>query len=95
MPIRDGDTPAAEGMKRILDAIDAAIEQGCAVHVHCWGGIGRTGTVVGCCLVRHGMSGPQALAEIARRRAGTPGGHRCSPETDEREQSVLSWPAGG
>ena len=35
------------------------------VYVHCWGGIGRTGTVVGCWLVRHGMTGDEALAEFA------------------------------
>ena len=95
MPIRDGDTPTAEEMKRILDAIDAAIEQGHTVYVHCWGGIGRTGTVVGCYLVRHGMTGRQALHEIARRRKGTPDGYRRSPENDRQEQMVLSWPAVG
>ena len=37
------------------------------VYVHCWGGIGRTGTTVGCWFVRHGRTGDQALAEIAER----------------------------
>ena len=41
-------------MAGILDAIDAALDGGKTVYVHCWGGIGRTGTVVGCWLVRHG-----------------------------------------
>src|SRR3712207_6971239 len=41
-------------------------------YVHCWGGIGRTGTVVGCYLVEHGMDGEQAIAAIAEWRAGTP-----------------------
>lgn len=33
---------------RILDAIDARLEAGKSVYVHCWGGIGRTDTVAGC-----------------------------------------------
>ena len=47
---------------RILDAIDEALDAGRNVYVHCWGGIGRTGTVVGCWFVRHGMTGDEALA---------------------------------
>jgi len=95
MPVRDGGVPAVEEMRRILDTIDAAVEEGHTVYVHCFGGIGRTGTVVGCYLVRHGMSGRQALAEIARRRQGTPVGYKRSPENDEQEQMVLGWPVGG
>ena len=49
----------------ILDAIDEALDGGKNVYVHCWGGISRTGTVVGCWLVRHGMTGDEALAEFA------------------------------
>ena len=59
-------------MRSILDAIDAAVSQGRRVYVHCRAGIGRTGTVVGCYLVRHGMSGPQAIAQISLWRAATP-----------------------
>jgi hypothetical protein len=93
MPIRDGGTPAPAEMTGILDTIDAALGDGHTVYVHCWGGIGRTGTVVGCYLVRHGLGGRQALAEIARLRQGTPDGDRQSPENDRQEQMVLDWPA--
>ena len=31
-----------------FDAIDAHIDAGGTVYVHCWGGIGRTGVIVGC-----------------------------------------------
>ena len=57
--IVDMDVPRSQQQTAgILDAIDKALEDGKNVYVHCWGGIGRTGTVVGCWLVRHGMTGP-------------------------------------
>ncbi|MYA61486.1 MAG: hypothetical protein F4X94_02810 [Dehalococcoidia bacterium] len=56
-----------EQMRGILDAIDDALSDGKTVYVHCWGGVGRTGTVVGCWLVRHGHLGEEALQEIEER----------------------------
>jgi protein-tyrosine phosphatase len=94
LPIRDLTTPAAADMVRLLDTVDAALDAGHVAYVHCWGGIGRTGTVVGCYLVRHGWSGPEALDEIARLRWGTPDGHRQAPETEAQRQMVLDWPIG-
>jgi hypothetical protein len=47
--------------------------------------------VVGCYLVRHGLSGEAALARIARLREGTPDGGRRSPETDAQRQMVRVW----
>jgi protein-tyrosine phosphatase len=56
------DTPAL--MRRILDTIDAEIRDGRRIYVHCWGGVGRTGLVVGCYLVRKGMTGGTALKKV-------------------------------
>jgi Swiss Army Knife protein, DSP-PTPase phosphatase domain len=95
MSIPDGQIPPPAEMTRILDAVDAALAQGHVVYIHCFGGIGRTGTVVGCFLVRHGLTGRQALDEIIRLRQGTPDGDRRSPETNWQEQMVLDWPVGG
>lgn len=89
--IRDMGTPTHSRMVEILDLIDELLARGENVYVHCFGGIGRTGTVVGCHLVRNGMMGEQALAQIARWRAGTPDGHRASPETERQRRLVLSW----
>jgi hypothetical protein len=52
-------------MTAILDRIDCALEQGHTVYVHCWGGRGRTGTVVGCHFVRRGATGQDALLRLA------------------------------
>ena len=90
-PIRDMETPTQEEMAGILDTIDAALDAGHTVYVHCYGGIGRTGTVIGCYLVRHGMSGEEALEEIAGLRQGTPDGWKRSPETEPQRQMVQNW----
>ena len=95
MPIPDLGTPQPAEVTRILDTIDAAIAAGRRVYVHCWGGIGRTGTIVGCYLVRHGLTGDQALAEIARLRQGTPDDYRVAPETHDQRERVRNWPLGG
>ena len=73
-------------MTTILDALDSALAAGHTVYLHCHGGRGRTGTVVGCWLVRHGLTGEQALDRIADLR-----GDDESPETDEQRAFVLNW----
>ena len=60
--------PTIPHMTRILDEVDGALADGGSVYVHCWGGIGRTGTVVGCWLVRHGLDDGDAVARIAELR---------------------------
>jgi protein-tyrosine phosphatase len=82
-------------MHEILDEIDAAIAAGHRVYVHCWGGIGRTGTVIGCHLVRSGAKGEEALEQLAQlfgnmsrlKRTMNP----RSPETAEQRSFVTGW----
>lgn len=95
MAIPDLGTPSTAETKHILDAIDAALAAGQVVYVHCWGGVGRTGTIIGCYLVRHGLTGDEALAQIARMRHGTPDGYKPSPETQAQRARVLNWAMGG
>ena len=47
MAIKDRWVPSKIHMCRILDRIDQCIQDHRPVYTHCWGGIGRTGTVVG------------------------------------------------
>lgn len=89
-PIRDFSVPSADEMTAILDTVDAALERD-VVYVHCRGGSGRTGTVVGCWLVRHGMDCDEALAAIAALRRDTSYGDRRSPESDEQRDFVRAW----
>lgn len=95
-PIPDVSVPrSVKDMTTILDAIDRARDQGHRVYVHCWGGVGRTGTVAGCYLVRHGLSGDQALAEVGRLFGGTAKGRagRVAPETEAQSEFVRTWAA--
>jgi predicted protein tyrosine phosphatase len=94
LSIPDMGAPEPAHMHIILQTIDGYLAAGQPVYVHCYGGIGRTGTVVGCHLVQQGVTGAAALAEIARRRQGTPDGYRQSPETEEQRRLVLAWRAG-
>jgi protein-tyrosine phosphatase len=91
--IPDMTTPAPGQMVRILDAIDSALERDAPVYIHCWGGRGRTGTVVGCWLVRHGLArdGHHALQMIEQMRAALPDPAGPSPETRAQRAMVIQW----
>jgi hypothetical protein len=93
MPVRDLDVPPPGQMAAILDSLDEALAEGETVYLHCWGGIGRTGTVAGCWLVRHGASGSAALVTVAERFATVGKAYRVprSPETDEQVAYILGW----
>ncbi len=95
-PILDCSVPdSPQQTAAILDAIDRHIEHGQVAYVHCWGGIGRTGVIVGCWLARHGRGGKAALAELKKLwRACAKSSERASPETLEQEHYILSWEAG-
>ena len=86
--VRDLGVPNPADLVATLDEIDAELERGGVVYVHCWAGCGRTGVVVGCWLVRHGTDPHEALARIADAR-----GRGC-PQTLEQRLLILSWNPG-
>ena len=91
MGIPDMDVASAEKMRRTLDLIDREHARGGTAYVHCRGGAGRTGTVVGCWLVRRGLTGDAALERIAALRAGSPALWLASPETEYQRRMVRDW----
>lgn len=95
MPIRDLGIPSRELMVQILDRIDDSFALDRPVYVHCWGGRGRTGTVVGCWLARQGIAaGESVLIKIKELRRTDAKAHWPSPEMPEQIQMVLSWKKG-
>ncbi len=79
--------------KAALGAIDGHLAAGRTVYVHCWGGVGRTGTIIGCWLARRHEPGQAALdrlKELWRENPKSRQGRR-SPETDGQEQYVREW----
>ena len=92
-PIRDISIPDSPDVTlAILDAIDHHISLGGMVYLHCWGGVGRTGVIVGCWLARHGFKGEAALARLNELWQQCPkSAHRNSPETKEQQKYILMW----
>jgi protein-tyrosine phosphatase len=73
-------------MEQVLRFVAEQLREQRTIYLHCKGGRGRTGTVVGCYLVEEGRTGGEALAAIRRWC-----GHAYSPETDEQKDMVRSW----
>ena len=93
-PIGDFGLPTSQQMNSILDAIDEFLQAGRKIYLHCWGGIGRTGTTVGCYLVRQGKTGEEALEQLSTWWRGVPKSryHLHSPETLEQMNFIRTWP---
>ncbi len=71
---------------RILAHIRAELDSGEVVLVHCWGGKGRTGTVIGAWLIdQQGLGYPEVLHRMQDLRRGTRKAHHRVPDTEEQD----------
>jgi len=91
-PIKDMWVCSSAEMIQILNRIDQSIEGGKSVYIHCWGGRGRTGTVVGCYLARHGFAAERNVLKLIQKlRQNTEDRDRPSPQTSQQIEMVQAW----
>ena len=95
--IPDFGVPTAALMRAALDAIYAAMGARETTYLHCWGGVGRTGTVVGCLLREQGYSAPEAFDLLERkwRAMEKRTRHPRSPETAAQIAFIEQWERAG
>ena len=95
--IPDFGVPTAALMRVALDAIYAAMGARETIYLHCWGGVGRTGTVVGCLLREQGYSAPEAFDLLERkwRAVEKRARHPHSPETAGQIAFIEQWERAG
>lgn len=92
--IRDMWIPTTELMTTILATVESEIAAGRPVYFHCWGGIGRTGTVAACWLVGQGHACDEALTKLIQLRSVMPDGWVESPQTEAQREFVRRWRRG-
>ena len=85
LPIKDFAAPSPEQIERGVQAILRGLAAGEAAAVHCGGGLGRTGTLLACYLVRSECLGEEeAIRRVRSRRPG-------SVETLAQREAVRVW----
>jgi len=91
-PIRDMDVPSPIQMMRILKQIEFYNKQGRIVYIHCWGGLGRTGTVIGCYLQKNKLADKSnVLALIKELKKDSALSEKDSPQTQEQRKFIIDW----
>lgn len=92
MPIQDLHIPSKEEMDNILERIEESLAAQKPVYFHCWGGVGRTGTVLGCYLLKNQLATKDNVFQtIDELKKDTSIRHRNSPETLAQRNFVLNY----
>ena len=95
-PITDESVPeSTDKVNNLLWEIDQILRvfPDMKIYIHCWGGVGRTGTIVGC-LLAHQMSYDydQTMAELRRLFKDCPkSAYRRIPETEEQCRLIARY----
>ena len=84
VPLRDFGRPTTKELERCVNWIDDQLDAERSVAVHCFAGVGRTGTVLVAWMVAQGQTPEAALAELRSLRPG-------SVETPGQEEAIKQF----
>lgn len=95
-PIVDQSVPKdIESAKNLIKTINEIHKESIwnKVYIHCWGGVGRTGTIVGCYLAsEHGTDHDATIKELERLWSECPKSeNRVSPENSEQRNFIANF----
>ena len=84
IPISDFSCPSLAQITTFVEFVESIISKDEAVAVHCQAGIGRTGTMLACYLVKDGYAPEESLFQIRNLRPG-------SVETKPQENIIYDY----
>ncbi|MCU1401346.1 MAG: putative protein-tyrosine phosphatase [Acidimicrobiales bacterium] len=87
-PIPDLHAPSVDRLEPLLDTLLDRLASSESLLIHCAAGIGRSGTVAACLLIRLGLAEPDALALVAASRP------MAGPEVGAQAELVRAIAAG-
>lgn len=93
-PIQDVSTPEdCKSVYELMLQLDTILTNPLnKVYIHCWGGVGRTGLIVGCYYVYRGETYQQALSHLKESFKQCPKSeHRRTPETRNQEEFIKDF----
>ena len=97
-PIHDVSIPAnIESVKDLIGQIQGILNENDRnkVYIHCWGGVGRTGTIVGCLLShQHNYDYNETMGALKKAFSDCPkSAYRETPETKEQRDFIARYAA--